>query len=506
MNHQKNHLNRLRRLKDINYQILSSLTNLQFEAIHSLETDHATNRRNLIPFYNQTMEGLEEMASLAAIIDAASKFSPCHIEEHPYYLKVKELNSKFYSIVERLNFIVKFGYHNHDPLYGFMGLAQTSIAQEAYQDFRKLSYDWEKGAQSQLESLDDITTLEEMVRFLHAQAVEKFTCHITSYGGTEGKQLISLGEGLTACISKFDNVSKAKDSGPESDIYRIFIQYMKSLNRHEKKTMFEKRKHPIHGIVGHDYGSFSITLGCHYTEIEAQFDEINHDYALKIRYIDTEYSHAQERLNFTQKVFDDLGLKVKRDEKVIHSYSRFTDREQAKHVFKEVLRFFTASRDLDMGCYPEICFRLFKEGITYLSREPLGQIMGIINGDLDEKVEDYADIQIWHLPSKRSNELTHNYLFEFIDNNNIEDFFNGLVNYARKKLEQHQQEIEKTMAENPSFHSGPKPFFSRARPLKVFIANAQERGFDTSKYQPQLDSFKKDIRKYIKEKGFTAQK
>lgn len=102
----------------------------------------------------------------------------------------------------------------------------------------------------------------------------------------------------------------------------------------------------FYALADSDSMSMQMELGCHYGTLEAHREKSG--IALNFNFRDTTgYESSGFRTHLTVEVMKSLGLNVERDKNRVSATRRYRNTEQAMDVYKMIIRYAMATRDID---------------------------------------------------------------------------------------------------------------------------------------------------------------
>lgn len=236
---------------------------------------------------------------------------------------------------------------------------------------------------------ESVKTVEELVRFMHAEMARIPTRGIYHdlFYKEEGLAFLELADfGLTNFICLNMDEKKAIEN---LEAYKILKKVVKDMP--EELTEMRREEKAI-AFMGHDYAEITLPMGKHFAEIKCEMDDQNRCYAVNVRYVDTMYRYAQSRKAYVEKVLTDLGFTIDENMKrTIMATLRTEDRKTWAEGYGELIRLMFSAKDLDLGCDPNESAEMFQRGFTWIRRCDPGYEI-IMYSDDTEKVEKYREI------------------------------------------------------------------------------------------------------------------
>ncbi|MBI4135233.1 hypothetical protein HY477_00660 [Candidatus Uhrbacteria bacterium] len=362
----------IRQVKDLNYEILQGLLDLQEQGKQALAGGggHPKKPELIGTKFEALVKKLARMESLVnRVIPRAAE---ARLRTHS-----EEIAEEFWPDVLAMEELQKGGDIPN------RALTQTRFA-KMFED-----------AGGGLEDWSAVKTLEEAVRFLHGQLYQELK---NGFGAGSRKEW----EKDEALADEYDDASglallDVSERGLEqSETYQIFQATLKRLAPFQLENM---GKADASGDVpflafGDDFAELTFPQGKHKIEVAAQTRAGKHaEYGVTFRYFESGYFGAQKRTQYLKGALQWLGIAFKpseENERLLIASTHTKDKEKWERQFSEVIRLTYSLSDLDLA--PAIArqaARLFKAGITDIRHAGFG-IIRIEQADIDSK--DFKDV------------------------------------------------------------------------------------------------------------------
>jgi len=356
-------LRKSRQAKKLNFEILEDLTEMQFNLLRTGEGEFVP-KREVVPLFERAAAKLLEMAKISDAVFPQNPFE----KKHPYTDRAQELISEYRFVLS--------------------GISSWVIIEEEVPQIMQMCAD--KGGNLELE---DVETLEEMVRFLHSRILEpqRYLWALNSVRAGEAEDLRVLGWGVVdsslpdfVCID-----AEGKMPGVRGNrIYRILAEQVKRAGEGSARMNDGKR---AVAIIGKDFADISLPMGKHYAEINLNLDNKNRTYVLGMRYVDT---LGGARMEYLSGVLESLGFKTSRENgRVLKAKFTTGERKKLEYAYSELLRlnFSSANLDLQRGFPSDYAIELFEDGFTHI-RHASSTLEDIARRPWGERLDTYMHL------------------------------------------------------------------------------------------------------------------
>jgi len=212
---------------------------------------------------------------------------------------------------------------------------------------------------------EKVRTIEEMVRFMHAELVKVPIMSIYQDVSHRQKEMIFL-EHIDLELPNFIclNIDEEKKLD-HLEAYTILKDLVKGL--HWELTEMKGGK--AIAVLGQEYAEITLPMGKHFAEIICGMDNQNKEYTINLRYVDTDYQHAQRRKEYVEEVLLDMGFTTDKSiKRAIIATLRTEDRKTWAHGYGKLLRLLFSARNLDISWTDAEPVELFRNGFTCLYR------------------------------------------------------------------------------------------------------------------------------------------
>ena len=213
--------------------------------------------------------------------------------------------------------------------------------------------------------LEDVSSLEELVRFLHAKVVVQENVLSNSLFNENVDALRDSGYADTSIRNLICFNTDARSSLEDLQVYDTLKKALSEVPR----TYMEMRDgRKAVAILGEGFAEISLPMGKHYCEINAEADDTNKCNIVAIRYIETDYQYAQNRKAYVMAILKGMGFIAKEDNgRYLKMELRTESKEDWARAFGETVRLAFSGKDLDLFYgNPDTYAALFKQGYTSL--------------------------------------------------------------------------------------------------------------------------------------------
>lgn len=444
----------LRRAKDLNFEIISDLIDLEKEVRSALSFDYErpTKGHLLLRMYQAVAKKIIEMENLVAY---SSVFTGSIIRK----LHAKEITEKLEDNMEPIISLARMGFGTSAVLRDENGeidmgeLARKRLPKKvayAYDRFSEIIDD--RG--QKLESWEDIISLQEAVRFLHELVVKTSSLYITSIYYDSDDKFIRTKNKSTEEWSYTTRIADLSTNGLEkTEIGKTIMRTINRLGYYSKLNIFnpDESKKDRRPVMIFSDNLFELTLPTekHYIELNAQSYENseNKEYTISWRYVESGYPGSAERQDLVAVILEKNRFRITRNGYHLNGQFNTEKKEEWKENLKMIINLVATLKDLDLGRIREDTADWFEKGVIELfgSFRQIEQWLSLGTGFADDDSKKEIEI-IMRLGSVSEKELLAKMLadnmtsfkkdlapyLEKLDSNQLDDFISCLFELEQK--------------------------------------------------------------------------
>jgi hypothetical protein len=373
----RNSLEDVHKAKDLNYEILAELQAIGSQAISILGIDTPSPKvaHDFLSAVERVLRKIGQMTKLSAGAAAHADVPDAN------NMKSDALETEALSAAVKLAEVARFGYGSPDAVKHEDGSVSISpdpdvmvripvMARKAYEKFFEAFF---RDPGTELNKWEDVGSIEEGVRFLHAalvRAAYTFSEELV-YMFFHSLSAIGDNEQKGAKIATLDLTRH----GVEKSETAMLIS--RTLGRLDSSLIMEKAPRQSVVIFTDNRTELSLRAGKHYVELAAQTHEKSGERTISLRYFESFYDGAFQRQDFVQTVLERLGFKTKSagyEGRLLQALLVTHDAGNWRHALTEALRLSIAMQNFDLdgiredsielfelGAVQHLLFRLFRE-------------------------------------------------------------------------------------------------------------------------------------------------